>query len=121
MAYAFDVDETVPEAVRRITNEQVEQAVSALEQAGGDDLEVAVHDCRKRAKKLRGLIRLVRPALGPAFRPANESFREAGRALSGLRDAQAAVAAFDAVVAASPDLLPQGGVRDVRTGLAAFA
>jgi CHAD domain-containing protein len=121
MAYAFDVDETVPEAVHRITNEQVERAVSALEEASGDDLEAAVHDCRKRAKKLRGLIRLVRPALGQAYRPANESFRDAGRELSGLRDAQAAVATFDALVAASPDLLPEGGVGGVRAALAALA
>src|SRR5918995_922374 len=94
MAYAFDVDETVPQAVHRITNEQVERAVSALEQASGNDLEAAVHDCRKRAKKLRGVIRLVRPALGKDFRPANESFREAGRELSGLRGVRAGLAAL---------------------------
>jgi CHAD domain-containing protein len=125
MAYAFDVDETVPEAVHRITEEQVERAVSALEEAGGDgteaDLEAAVHDCRKRTKKLRGLIRLVRPALGKAYGPANESFRDAARELSGLRDAQAALATFDALVAASPDLLPEAGVGAVRSGLAADA
>lgn len=121
MAYAFEVDETVPEAVHRITNEQVERAGSALERASGADLEAAVHDCRKRAKKLRGLIRLVRPALGAAYRQANESFRGAARELSGLRDAQAAVATFDTLVAASPDLLPNGGVGGVRAGLAALA
>lgn len=121
MAYAFDVDETVPDAVYRITTEQVDRAVAALEQANGDDLEPAVHDSRKRAKKLRGLIRLVRPALGPAFRLANESFRDAGRELSGLRDTQATVATFDTVVAASPDLLPEGGLGGVRAGLAALA
>jgi CHAD domain-containing protein len=121
MAYAFDVDETVPAAVHRITKEQVERAVSALEQASGGDLEAAVHDCRKRAKKLRGLIRLVRPALGDAYRPANESFRDAGRELSGIRDAQAALATFDTLVAASPDLVPEGGVGRVRAGLAALA
>jgi CHAD domain-containing protein len=121
MAYAFDVDETVPEAVQRITNEQVEGAISALEQANGDDLEAAVHDARKRAKKLRGLIRLVRPVLGRAYRPANESFRDAGRELSGLRDAQAALATFDSLVAASPGVLPEGGVGGVRAGLAALA
>ena len=120
MAYAFDVGETVPEAVQRITNEQVERAVSALEQASGDDLEAAVHDCRKRAKKLRGLIRLVRPALGTAYRPANESFRHAGRELSGLRDAHAALTTFDTLVAASPDLLPERGVGGVRAGLASL-
>jgi CHAD domain-containing protein len=121
MAYAFDVDETVFEAVQRITDEQVERAVSALDRASGNDMEAAVHDCRKRAKKLRGLIRLVRPALGMAYGPANGSFRDAARELSGLRDAQAALATFDTLVAASPDLLPDGGVGGVRAGLAALA
>jgi CHAD domain-containing protein len=121
MAYAFDVDETVPEAVQRITKEQVKRAISALEQASGGELEAAVHDCRKRTKKLRGLIRLVRPAMADAYGPANESFRDAARELSGLRDAQAALATFDALVAASPDLLPSAGVGAVRAGLAAEA
>jgi hypothetical protein len=121
MAYVFDGDETVPEAVQRITDEQVERAVSALEQAGGDGLDAAVHDCRKRAKKLRGLLRLVRPALGKAYGQANESFRDAGRELSGLRDAQAALATFDGLIVASPDRLPEGGVGAVRAGIAALA
>jgi CHAD domain-containing protein len=108
MAYAFDVDETVPEAVQRITDERVERAVLALEQAGGDGVDAGVHDCRKRAKKLRGVIRLARRALGKAYGPANESFRDAGRELSGLRDAQAAIATFDALIVASPDRLPEG-------------
>ena len=78
MGYAFDRDETVPEAVRRITDEQVEGAASALERVQEHDLEATVHDCRKRAKKLRGLLRLVRPALGRAYGPANQSFRDGG-------------------------------------------
>jgi CHAD domain-containing protein len=121
MAYAFEVDETVSDAVQRVAEEQVERAVSALERAGGEDMEEAVHDCRKRAKKLRGLIRLVRPALGPAYGAANESFRDAGRELSGLRDAHAALATFDTLVAGSPDELPDGGVGGVRAGLVALA
>jgi CHAD domain-containing protein len=121
VAYGFGVDETVPQAVQRITDEQVEGAVSGLEVAWGEGVEAAVHDCRKRAKKLRGLIRVVRPALGAAYAPANESFRDAGRELSGLRDAQAALATFDAVVAGSLDRLPEGGVGGVRAGLAALA
>jgi hypothetical protein len=32
MGYAFDGDEPVPDAVRRITDEQVERVVSTLEQ-----------------------------------------------------------------------------------------
>ena len=122
MAYAFDVDETVAEGVRRIADDQVDKAVSALERAGaGDDLEEAVHDCRKRAKKLRGLIRLVRPALGDAYGAANGSFRDAGRELSGLRDAHAMLATFDELVAGATDRLPEGGVGAVRGGLVALA
>jgi CHAD domain-containing protein len=121
MAYAFEAGESVPDAVHRIVQEQVESAVSTLEQADGHDLEAAVHDSRKSAKKLRGLVRLVRPALGGARRPANDAFRDAGRELSSLRDAHAALATFDALVAASPERLPDGGLGAVRTGLTAIA
>jgi CHAD domain-containing protein len=121
MAYALEVDESTADAVHRITREQVDRAVAALEQADNQSLATAVHDCRKRAKKLRGLIRLVRPAIGNAYGAANESFRDAGRELSALRDAQAALATFDAMVAAAPDHLPAGGLGAVRSGLATLA
>jgi CHAD domain-containing protein len=121
MAYAFEAGEPVSDAIHRIVQEQVERAVSALEQANGHDLEAAVHDSRKSAKKLRGLVRLVRPALGGARRRANDAFRDAGRELSSLRDAHAALATFDALVAASSDRLPDGGLGAVRSGLAGAA
>jgi CHAD domain-containing protein len=121
MRYGFKVDETVSKAVHRITGEQVGRAVSTLEQIRDHDFEAAVHDCRKRAKKLRGLLRIVRPALGEAYRPANEMFRDAGRQLSPLRDAHAAIATFDDLVAASPERLPESGLGTVRSGLAALA
>jgi CHAD domain-containing protein len=121
MAYAFGAGEPVGDAVHRVVEEQVGGALSTLEQADDRDLEAAVHDSRKRAKKLRGLIRLVRPALGKAHRPANDAFRDAGRELSPLRDAHAALATFDTLVAASPDRLPDGGFGAVRSGLAAIA
>jgi CHAD domain-containing protein len=121
MGYAFDRNEKVPDAIRRVTDEQVEGAVSALERVQDHDLEATVHDCRKRAKKLRGLLRLVRPALRSAYGPTNELFRDAGRELSALRDAHATLATFDALVAASIDRLPDGGLGTVRVGLAADA
>jgi CHAD domain-containing protein len=121
MKYGFKVDESVSEAVHRITGEQVARAVSTLEETRDHDFEAAVHDCRKRAKKVRGLLRIVRPALGDAYRPANAMFRDAGRQLSPLRDAHAAIATFDDLVAASPDRLPDGGLGTVRSGLAALA
>lgn len=122
MGYAFAVDETVPDGVRRIAAEQVDRAVAELEGAGDDDFGDVVHASRKRAKKLRGLLRLVRPALGPSYSPANEAFRDAGRELSATRDAQAILATFDDLVAAPPgDRWPTGGLDAVRSGLAARA
>ena len=79
----------------------------------------AVHDFRKRCKKLRGLVRLVRPAMADGqYRAANTSFRDASRALSAHRDAHALVATFDSVIAASTNRLSTGGLGAVHEVLA---
>ena len=46
-----------------------------------------VHEARKSCKRLRALLRLMRPALGDAYRAQNLRLRDAGRALSARRDA----------------------------------
>jgi ADP-ribose pyrophosphatase YjhB (NUDIX family) len=66
MGSRFEIDETVGDGVHRITEEQVGAAIVALEGVGGLGGE-AVHDTRKRGKKLRGLLRLVRPVLGDVY------------------------------------------------------
>ena len=101
MGYRFERDETVGDAFRRIARTQSDKALDEVGSAAANPAdEDAIHDCRKRCKKLRGLIRLVRPALDQAtYRAANEAFRDAARELSGLRDAQALLATFDSVVA----------------------
>ncbi len=101
MGYRFERDETVGDAFRRIASTQSDKALDEVGSAAANPAdEDAIHDCRKRCKKLRGLIRLVRPALDQAtYRAANEAFRDAARELSGLRDAQALLATFDSVVA----------------------
>jgi CHAD domain-containing protein len=121
MGYAFEAEESVSDGVHRIAAEQIESAVTGLEAAGPADLAAAVHDARKRGKKVRGVLRLVRPALGGDYGPANRALRNAGRELSPLRDARAALATFDDLVAGSRDLLPTGGLGTVRSGLAALA
>lgn len=63
MAYRIDPGADLQEELRAIARDQVEAALSDLSDPT-DDVVAAVHDCRKRCKKLRGLVRLVRPALG---------------------------------------------------------
>ena len=71
--------------MRRIGAEQLERAIASVDADG--DLEPRVHDIRKRMKKLRGLIRLVRPAF-PDYEMENAHLRDTARSISGLRDAQ---------------------------------
>lgn len=86
MAYRLRICESLPEGVRRIAREQVDKA---LEELSDEDRPKAVHQCRKRFKKIRGLIRLVRPALGQTYQDENQWYRNEARTLSRARDAEA--------------------------------
>jgi CHAD domain-containing protein len=86
MAYRFrKKDRSVEKAVRRIAAEQVDKAISTIDEES--DQATAVHDVRKRCKKLRGLLRLVGPSF-EAYADENAEFREIGRLLGGVREAQ---------------------------------
>ncbi len=86
------------EQARVVAHTQIDAALSAVTEPG-DDVAGAVHEARKCCKKLRGLARLVRPAVGDGYRPANEAFRDVARQLGPLRDAHALAASFDELVA----------------------
>lgn len=77
-------DETVEAALRRIAREEAEGALDQVRSPG--DLAPRVHAMRKSVKKLRGLLRLVRPVF-PDAGAENAILRDAGRGLSALRDA----------------------------------
>lgn len=99
MAYVLERNEPVEDGVRRIAREQLDDAIDDLETTIDVDPAEAVHDARKRCKKVRGLVRLVRPALGDdTYRVANDTARDAARALSDIRDATALMETFDTVL-----------------------
>ena len=88
-------DADLETAVRRIAFEQIDRAILELDDPALDRHE-AVHQIRKRCKKLRGLLRLVRGAC-PDYAAENAAFREMARSISGLRDTQALIEAYDAL------------------------
>jgi len=89
MSYRIAPDEEVQEALRRLAAEQIDEALDEIEDESLS-LHGTVHQVRKRCKKLRGALRLVRPALGPeVYRRENAALRDASRGLSSLRDAEA--------------------------------
>ncbi len=94
MAYSFRHDDSSVEAgVRRIATYQLKQAIAEID-APDDGLHEGIHDARKRVKKLRGLLRLVRPAL-EIYDEENARLRDAARELSDLRDATALLETLD--------------------------
>lgn len=88
-AYRLKTKESPSKGVRRIALGRTEKALERLEGVEADELAGAIHSARKDLKKLRGLLRLIRTELGKkAFKAENRRYRDAGRLLSGSRDAE---------------------------------
>src|SRR5207248_687223 len=73
--------EAVPLGLRRVTRQEIEEAVARLRGGTDEPLADAIHGARKGFKRLRALVRLARGELGDdAYRRENATFRDAGRA-----------------------------------------
>jgi|SRR5882672_11290096 len=81
-AYRLKAKEAPPEGINRIAVGRAEKALEELRRAGdGDDPAGSIHSARKDLKKLRSVLRLVRPAIGgEQFRTENKRYRDAGPA-----------------------------------------
>jgi CHAD domain-containing protein len=115
--YRLEPGEGAAAGVRRIARGQIDLAVELLESADGGELDEAIHESRKAFKRLRALVRLARDGLGDeVYRRENETFRDAGRALSSVRDARVMVDTLEDLIARYGDEIPAGafaGLRDV--------
>lgn len=86
-------DESVEHGFRRIALSQIELALSDLRDNKSKQGS-AIHAARRRCKRLRGLLRLVRPMF-PDYRAENATIRDAADGLSDARDAEVMIATFD--------------------------
>jgi CHAD domain-containing protein len=85
MAYRFKLREPLGKGVRRIGLEQIEQVEAKLR--AEDDVATAVHDARRCLKRLRALLRLIRPGLeAEVYRNETQRIAQVGRMLAGARD-----------------------------------
>lgn len=82
--------------LRRIALVQIDRALGELDEG---DRHHAVHAVRKRGKKVRALLRLVRPAAPDLYERENAAFRDMMRRVSDDRDVAVAVETYDALVA----------------------
>lgn len=98
MAYRLDpADPDLQHTLRRIAASELDAALARLDGEGAPS-PIAVHEVRKHVKKIRGLLRLMRPGFA-AFQTETAVLREAAQSLSSLRDADVRLATFDKLFA----------------------
>lgn len=107
MSFAFrPTDSSVQAGLRRIARAELSGALKRLDVGLPD--AATVHGLRKHTKKLRGLIRLVRPVF-PGFAGVNAVLRDGAARLAPLRDAEVRLATLAAL---GPDLPGAAPVRE---------
>lgn len=85
MAFHLYKNEPLDTGLRRIAYEQIDIVLNGF----GDEsvpLDKRVHALRARCKKLRGLLRLLRPNMGAAFEVEDQRFRMAAKELASYRE-----------------------------------
>ena len=118
LSYSFRLpDPSLTDGVRRIARSQIETAVAEIDDETLGPV-TTVHQLRKRCKKVRGLVRLVRPGF-KAYGDENAAFRDLSRGLADLRDAGALLETVAALEARFGDVIGGTFFADVRGTLAA--
>jgi CHAD domain-containing protein len=116
VAYELDPTRPLDAELRRIAAGLTDHALAQI-----DDAEVAadeaVHEVRKDCKKVRGLLRLIRPAAPALYKRENAAFRDAAASLSVLRDAEAAIETYDALLEHFRDNIDADALAPLRQAL----
>lgn len=116
MSFRLDLHRPVPDAVRAVAQERLERVIDELSGDGASDPGKAVHEARKDLKRLRSLVRLLRPGLSTKrYRREADALREVSRALGARREAVALVETVDALHAHAVGQVPAAtfdGLRD---------
>jgi CHAD domain-containing protein len=101
VSYRFKHREPLACGFARIAREEIEGALADLGAGSGKPpTDDGIHEARRRLKKLRALLRLMRPALGDeVFARDNAIARKAGLGLSPTRDAAVQLATIDGLLA----------------------
>ena len=107
MAFRLKPGRSVASEIRRIVLRQIEAATVGLKAIGDPESDEAVHDARRRVKKIRAVIRLVRPALGKTSRIVDKDLRDVSRLLAPVADGQGIIATLDALERRYNRLLPR--------------
>ncbi|MBD2313046.1 CHAD domain-containing protein [Desertifilum sp. FACHB-1129] len=118
MSYQLKSKEKLSHGIKRIATEEIDDAIAQLMGKTDNSQDEAIHEARKSFKKLRAVVRLIRDSLGEAaYREENACFRDVGRLLSDVRDAQVYVETLDKLSSYYQDYLTPKAFEQVRSAL----
>jgi len=117
MAYRLKSKESVPEGIKRVVKEEFDAGLEQLNGKSRANRDEAVHEARKSVKKIRAVLRLMRPELDGAYDAQIGRLRTVGRKLSEFRDAGAIVETFDALREKYQDKLTKHSLDSIRRRL----
>jgi hypothetical protein len=117
VGYRLHPQQPVAHEVRRIAARQLELAIEGLTGTDLGNQDDSVHTARRHIKKVRALIRLVRPAMGRRYRVANRVLRAVSQLLAPIADGQATVDTLTRVAERHRRDLPADVAAQVRAWL----
>jgi CHAD domain-containing protein len=117
VGFRLRCDRTISTEVRRIILRQLEVATSRLASVGDAPSDGTVHDARRRLKRIRAVVRLVRPAAGSVGRRVDRDLRAISDLLAPVADGQSIIETFDHLAREYRASLAARTVAAIRTGL----
>jgi CHAD domain-containing protein len=108
---------SVSSEIRRIVLKQLEAAISELHTVGDPQSDDAVHDARRRVKKIRAIIRLVRPVLDKAYRAVDRDLSTVSRLLAPVADGRGIVETLKEIEHRYPASLSKRTLAAARAGV----
>lgn len=121
MRFELKAGRGVQREVRRLADAQLVLAVRQLHALGTRRSDRAVHEARRHVRRVRALLRLLRPTLGDAYARANRRLRRAHHLLAPIADAEALVERQADVARLLGDQVPAVTLDAIRTALARHA
>ena len=108
--------QSVSNEIRRIVLQQLDRATSELTSIGDPESDEAIHDARRRVKKIRAIIRLVRPVLGKEYR-ADPALRRVSKLLAPVADGQGVIDTLNQMLKRYRRELPPKTAEAIRSDL----
>jgi len=117
MSFRLNGDASIASEVRRVVLRQIEVAISELHTVGDPESDEAIHDARRRVKKIRAVMRLVQPVLNKAYRAVDRDLKNVSRMLAPVADGQGIIVTLEALAHRYRKVLPKKTVASIRAGL----